>query len=363
VTAINKSYALTFFFLLVFAQSELFADPVTDCSLSADGTACLSADGCFEGTCISSACNATNPTTALPCIDANPCTANLCSHGVCTHPALANGSDCSNPDLCIEGTCTQGQCQIEVTLECTPTANHYLKWQANAALSHRFEVTLTDRVLQEKSVRLSDLLGFLNPTQKIRNEEITPIVDTTLHYMVYSTCRGNRTPINRLTLAQDQFGSQTLLALSPTLLLSPAVNLANPSDDIREAPHYRCYEVKTAFDSHFPPNTFVGGQIVTLVDEFNQPGPYQIIRAEHVCIPVIKDRIIDGVHVISDADIFDSNDSLVCYEAKALFKQRTVTHLHYNDQFQTTKNMTAVRKNNWLCTPARVEISASKTGP
>jgi hypothetical protein len=118
-----------------------------------------------------------------------------------------------------------------------PTWDHYKVYTVGPRPTAGITVTLTDQFLtSDHLVSFRDALS--NPVEKILIPPGTPnpIHDARLHYTWW---RIDDQPIDRLVLASNQFGDQTLHLSTAQWLLLPA--LKNEQGPLPVANHYKCY--------------------------------------------------------------------------------------------------------------------------
>ena len=143
--------------------------------------------------------------------------------------------------------------------------------QDTVALKGQFEVNVPARRAIVRRMRY-----FINPAEKVHDDNVFPIVDEDEHLTVYRL-RTDDEPLRQVWF-DNQFGPQTWLLGNPRFLYVPAQKEGHAFPDTLD--HYKCYDV---LDN--------GGGLdepIDVSDQFLPLSPTSVREGELFCVPVDK---------------------------------------------------------------------------
>jgi len=163
-------------------------------------------------------------------------------------------------------------------------------------------------------------------------------------------------------LVSNQFGEIKLNVKSAERLLVPALkSLTEPElDEVDQfnVDHFLCYKAKIAKGTGKFPKDIV----VQLVDQFDQPKSFKVLKPSRICNPVTKIIMVDNQEVITE--IQNPDDHLLCYKIKREPeepKHVSVKDITVRDQFGQLHFDT--KKEEELCVPSTKEVFPEPTPP
>jgi hypothetical protein len=142
----------------------------------------------------------------------------------------------------------------------------------------------------------------------------------------------------------NQFGSLQVDTLKPDRLLVPtAKSLSGPVPAPTSGiDHFKCYSVRvTPGTSKFPK-----GVQVSVVDQFQQPTLYEVVKPTRLCAPVNKEN--------ESPEAETHSAHLMCYQvkpARGQLKHARVLNIYTNNQFGP--ELLDTTKEEELCAPSQ----------
>lgn len=251
---------------------------------------------------------------------------------------------------------------------CEPL-DHYLSYKVRFGKgAPRFapeDVALQDQFRQSNFV-VRRPVGLLNPVEKTHEGTVAGIGNPDLHYLSYHV-NGAPFRLDNVRI-RSQFGELTLDLKRADRLLVPAFKALPggtlPAGTPQGADHYLCYRVNVSGDRDDEGEDddddescdprFPSRPRVRLLDEFNLPRDFDVVRPTRLCAPAVKTH--DGVR--HDADVANPANHLTCYRVRPAggeAKHQRVHGIRARDQFGD--HLLDTQKEREVCVPS------TKTAP